>query len=183
VARPREHSDEELLDLVGQALARRTALSRWSLAEVAREVGVAPATFVKRFGSRHGLLAALSWRWIDSIPARPSGVDPLDELTAWVTQICSSTRGRAAALVGLRFLMEDVVDDELAGLLVTGWTKQVDYLAALLGETGWTGLGNSRECAQLLFDALNGSVLRAAAGDPGAPDALETMRSLVGLWT
>jgi AcrR family transcriptional regulator len=183
VARPREHSDDELLDLVGDALARRGTLGRWSLAEVAGEIGVAPATLVKRFGSRRGLLAALSRRWIDSIPARATGPDPLADLAAWVSQSCSSTRDRAAALVGLRLLMEDVFDDQLAGLLIEGWTKQVDYLAALLDRAGVDALGDPRACAQLLFDALNGGVLRAAAGDPRAPDALDTMRSLTGLWT
>jgi hypothetical protein len=62
-------------------------------------------------------------------------------------------------------------------------SSQATALAALLDETGWPGRGNSRECAELLFDALNGSVLGAAAGDSSAPDALDTMRSLVGLWT
>ncbi len=183
MARPREHTDDQLLELVGAALSRRTALSRWSLAEVATEVGVAPATLVKRFGGRHGLLVALSRRWIGSIPAASVGTGALDDLTRWVAEISPRAEDRAAAVVGMGFLMEDILDDELAGLLIEGWTKHVDSLATLLGEARLTRLGDPRECAQLLFDAINGCALRAAAGDPNPPDALQITRSLVSLWT
>jgi AcrR family transcriptional regulator len=183
MARPREHTDEDLLDLVGVALARRTARSRWSLADVAGESGVAPATLVKRFGSRHGLLVALSRRWIDSIPAQPAGGDPVGELTEWVSASFSPTPDRAAAVVGMQYLMEDLSDDELAGLLVQGWAKQVDYLTALLAGAGLARLGDPRTGALLLFDALNGGQLRAAAGDPHAASALTILHAFWELWT
>jgi AcrR family transcriptional regulator len=183
MARPREHTDEALLDLVGAALARRTARSRWSLADVAGESGVAPATLVKRFGSRHGLLVALSQRWIDSIPAEPAGGDAVAELTAWVEATFSPAPGRPAAVVGMQHLMEDLSDDELAALLAHGWAKQVDHLAALLAKAGLTRLGDPRTGARLLFDALNGGQLRAAAGDSRSADALSILRAFWELWT
>jgi AcrR family transcriptional regulator len=181
VARPRQHTDEQLLDLVAGALTRRTTLTRWTLAEVAAESGIAPATLVKRFGSRHSLLVALTRRWIDSIPVAVTATDPLQQLTTWVAGNSPPTRDRAAALVGMRLLMEDLSNDELAGLLVEGWTKQVEYLAALLARADLP-LRDPRQCAELLFDALNGGVLRAAAGDTNSPDAQDTMRSLLELW-
>jgi AcrR family transcriptional regulator len=183
MARPREHTDEGLLDLVGSALARRTARSRWSLADVAGESGIAPATLVKRFGSRHGLLVALSRRWIDSIPAAPAGGDVVAELTAWVSATFSPTPGRSAAVVGMQYLMEDLSDDELAALLAQGWAKQVDYLAALLTKAGLARLGDPLTGARLLFDALNGGQPRAAAGDLHPPSALTILRAFWELWT
>ena len=36
---------------------------------------------------------------------------------------------RRAALVGMAFVTKDLSDDELSGLLIKGWSKQVDYLA------------------------------------------------------
>lgn len=183
MARPREHTDSELLDLVGAALARRTARGRWSLADVAGESGVAPATLVKRFGSRHGLLVALSRRWIDSIPAAPRGGEPVAELTAWVRASFSATPDRAAAVIGMQHLMEDLSDDELAGLLALGWTRQVGYLAALLARTGLARLGDPLAGARLLFDSLNGGLLRAAAGDTRAADAAAILHAFWELWT
>lgn len=183
MARPREHTDEALLDLVGAALARRTARGRWSLADVAGESGVAPATLVKRFGSRHGLLVALSRRWIDSIPAEPAGGDPVSELKGWVCASFSPTPDRTAAVVGMQYLMEDLSDDELARLLALGWAKQVDYLAALLARAGLPRLGDPRTGARLLFDALNGGLLRAAAGDAQAAGAPAILQAFWELWT
>ncbi len=56
--RPRTATDDELLMAAGRAVSRVGPL-RLTLADVAREAGVAPATLVQRFGSKRGLLLAL----------------------------------------------------------------------------------------------------------------------------
>src|SRR5262245_5568922 len=57
--RPRATSDAAILEATGRAIAR-VGPARLTLAHVAAEVGVAPATLVQRFGSKRGLLLALA---------------------------------------------------------------------------------------------------------------------------
>lgn len=56
MARPRTIGGDRLLAATGAAIGRRGPA--FTLADVAREAGVAAATMVGRFGSRHGLLLA-----------------------------------------------------------------------------------------------------------------------------
>jgi AcrR family transcriptional regulator len=56
--RPRETTDEAFLWATARAVARHGP-ARMTLAHVAAECGVAPATLVQRFGSKRGLLLAL----------------------------------------------------------------------------------------------------------------------------
>src|SRR5215212_10096445 len=57
--RPRTASDVTILAAASRAIAR-LGPARLTLADVAREVGLAPATLVQRFGSKRGLLLALA---------------------------------------------------------------------------------------------------------------------------
>jgi AcrR family transcriptional regulator len=56
--RPRTITDEKLLNGAARAISR-VGPSRLTLADVAAEVGVSPATLVQRFGSKRELLLAL----------------------------------------------------------------------------------------------------------------------------
>src|SRR5512145_315992 len=56
MARPRTISDDTLLAATSAAIGRRGPA--FTLADVAREAGVAAGTLVGRFGSKHGLLLA-----------------------------------------------------------------------------------------------------------------------------
>jgi AcrR family transcriptional regulator len=58
VGRPRTIGDGELLRAAAVAIGRRGPA--FTLADVGREAGVAAATLVQRFGSKHGLLRALA---------------------------------------------------------------------------------------------------------------------------
>lgn len=57
--RPRETTDDALLEATQRAMSRYGP-ARLTLAHVAAEAGVAPATLVQRFGSKRGLLLTLS---------------------------------------------------------------------------------------------------------------------------
>jgi AcrR family transcriptional regulator len=57
--RPRTATDEALLEATARAVARHGP-ARLTLAHVAAEAGLAPATLVQRFGSKRGLLLALA---------------------------------------------------------------------------------------------------------------------------
>jgi AcrR family transcriptional regulator len=57
--RPRQTTDAAILGAAGRAIGRVGPV-RLTLADVAREAGVSPATLVQRFGSKRGLLLALA---------------------------------------------------------------------------------------------------------------------------
>ena len=88
MVRPRRLDDDALLERVADALQQRSSLTPWTLAEIAGQVGLSPAGLLKRFGSRRGVLLALSRRWIDSVPKRSTAAAMIRcELTMPVSDI------------------------------------------------------------------------------------------------
>lgn len=143
------------------------ASGSWTLAEAARAAGVHPATLIKRFGSRHSVLVALSKRWSAAIPEAPLTQDCLGELRSWVDRMARPPQDRSRGVAGVTMLLEDLKDDDLSRLLSEGWERQITYLAALisgaLGDGQLTRSPEPRTAATLLLDVVNGSYLRAAA--------------------
>jgi len=166
VARPRQHTDDELLHLVGESLAR-SGRAGWTLAEVGADAGVHAATLVKRFGSKRGLLLALSQQWVAGLVAQQQTNDPYAELLEWVSSLASPRAERERALADIAMLMEDLVDEQLSTLLARGWKKQVEYLAALMKNAQATGrLRRAPDpdlAATAMLDVANGAALRSAA--------------------
>src|SRR5262245_7611450 len=58
--RPRATTDEAILEATARTMSRM-APPQLTLARVANDLGIAPATLVQRFGSKRGLLLAM-WR-------------------------------------------------------------------------------------------------------------------------
>lgn len=187
MARPREHSDDDLLERIAAGLADATGA--WTLAEAARVAGVHPATLVKRFGSRHAVLVALSKRWSATIPEAPLTDDCLGELRSWVNGVGGPPRDRSRGVAGVTMLLEDLKDDELSRLLDEGWERQIAYLTALISRARDNGqLVHSpepRTAAALLLDVVNGSYLRAAASARSTTTvAVQTLlNALMESWT
>ena len=181
------HSDDELLDSISQGLAN--ASGSWTLTEAAHAAGVHPATLVKRFGSRHAVLVALSKRWRGALPQEPLTDDCFAELRAWADGVAKPPRERSRGVAGLTMLLEDLKDDELSRLLSDGWERQITYLAALIrgarADGHLSGSPEPRTAAALLLDVVNGSYLRAAASAHPAttvtPRAL--LHALLESWT
>jgi AcrR family transcriptional regulator len=181
VARPRRDEQQVLLDRIADALGQRRSLQPWTLAELAPAAGLSPAGLVKRFGSRQGILVALSRQWIDSIPDAPVGKSPPgEELRAWVAARFAMDAERVAH--GLVNLLDDLVDDQLRGLLAEGWAKEIRYLSALLTELELPRLGAADRAAALLFDALNGAMLRRAT-QPAFLGPTKVLDDLLEAWT
>ena len=185
VPRPRSNTDDELLDKVSGALSAREAMGHWTLAEVGAEIGVHAATLVKRFGSKKGLLLALSRRWIDAMPTEPQTTAPLDELIAWAEETFSHAHDRTAAVSGLNFLMRDLADDELAACLRQGWQRQADYVSSLLRTAALKNAPDPDRAGVLVVDALNGALLRASAHPHprSAHGTKTTITTLLEAWT
>lgn len=200
MARPRTHTDDELLERIEAALRDRPRVD-WTLAEVASSAGVHAATLVKRFGSKRGLTAAISERWIDGIPTAPTTGDPVRELHEWIdaagngaaraggtehhaAENAPTDRLRAAADIAM--LLDDLLDDELGALLQQGWAAQASYARSLLAAARASGaLTRAPEdtvAAQILLDTLAGERLRHAASAEHTR-TIRTTRSLLESWT
>ena len=187
VARPREHSDDDLLDRIGAGLADTSG--SWTLAEAARVAGVHPATLVKRFGSKHALLVVLSQRWVATLPEAPHTGDCFSELRSWIDGVAKPPNERSRGVAGLTMLLEDLKDDELSALLSAGWERQITYLTALINGARAAGeltrSPDPRTAAALLLDVVNGSYLRAvASARPAIIVAPQTLlNALMESWT
>ena len=185
MARPRRDDQEVLIDRIAATLSSRQQLEPWTLAEIAPSVGLSPAGLIKRFGSRSGILQALSHRWLAAIP-EPRSDDPADrpaaeEIRTWVEGRFAAG-GPHAIAYGLVNLVDDLLDESLRGLLAEGWEKEIRYLAGLLARLDLPGLRDPNAGAALLFDTLHGGMLRAAAStDPHHPT--ETLDQLLEAWT
>lgn len=179
MARPLTLTNEQILELVG-ASTDQTG-SAWTLAKAADAAGLHPSTLIKRFGSRHGLLLALSQRWIENIPVGATTSNPHGELLDWAASQTINQNGTALLVGRLDMLMEDLHDDELRALVHQGWTKHSAYLRDLVQRCQDRGQITSRlpaeTVAHLLLDTAHGALLRAAAH--AVPSQVDPGRTII----
>jgi AcrR family transcriptional regulator len=114
--RPRTVPDEQILGAAHRAMSR-LGPARWTLAEVAKEAGLSPATLVQRFGSKRGLMLALWAAAVDGVDAcfamlRPDHASPLDALLAGATMMSRHTKSAEEMANHLAYLQMDVSDPE-----------------------------------------------------------------------
>lgn len=182
MARTRSLNDDQIIQRVGDALG--DVGNAWTLASAAAAAGLHPATLIKRFGSRRGLLVALSERWVNNIPSEPTSGDAHQELLAWVHSASSSDVTGDQMLTRIDMLVEDLRDPELRALLHMGWQRNIDHLTALIDRARQAGQMrpglSSVTIAHLLLDTAHGSLLRNAVTPAQKdPDLMHTTRSLL----
>jgi AcrR family transcriptional regulator len=115
--RPRSTSDAEILSATHRAVTR-VGPKRLTLADVAREAGVSPATLVQRFGSKRKLLLAFvatgsseieaEWARILSLAER----SPLEALYAYAECMAGLAPNPDVLANHMSFLQMDLVDPE-----------------------------------------------------------------------
>lgn len=182
MSRPRRLDDDELLARIVHALEQRAEMTPWSLADIAPAAGIGPAALIKRFGSKSGLLQALTERWIASIPLGElsDGADPAEELAAYVGREFGAASA-AGAVYALSEVLGELHDPRLAGLLAEGWSRQARRLAELLAAMDLPGLHDAEAGGSLLLDALHGSLFRAAV-DLDRTSPLLTLERFLEMW-
>jgi len=118
--RPRETSDAEILAATGRAM-QRYGPAQLTLARVAKEAGVVPATLIQRFGTKRGLLLAACSTAPGSVPqqfaaAREKYKSPLRTLVELYVE-CSSFASTPESMVnGLAYLQNDLTDPEFRAI-------------------------------------------------------------------
>jgi len=114
--RPRQTSDAEILAATARVMQRRSP-TRLTLADVAKEAGVAPATLIQRFGTKRGLLLAVCSTAPGSVPqqfaaARAKHKSPLKALVELYAECTSFAPTPEAMANGLAYLQIDLIDPD-----------------------------------------------------------------------
>jgi AcrR family transcriptional regulator len=138
--RPRSVSDDAIL-LATQRTMARLGPVRLTLAEVAREAGLSPATLVQRFGSKRGLLLAVSASAVGGIDAcfaqildtvRRQRRSPLAAVLDAATEMSRNSRSPEELANHLAFLQIDVSDPDFhAHMLELSRRMEAGYRALL----------------------------------------------------
>ncbi|WHT19425.1 TetR/AcrR family transcriptional regulator [Crossiella sp. CA-258035] len=162
MARPRTITDRRLLDALGVVLGRSGPA--FTIAEVAQQAGVATGTVMQRFGSKHGLLLALSRDHragqAAAIRAAAAAADSPREAVL------------AGALVGYEFLDNaeqaannlaqlgvDLADPELREELALGYAAVNAELAELLAAAALPGAPAPEIAARILGALVSGAAM------------------------
>jgi len=163
--RPRETSDEHILAATARVMQRRSP-TQLTLADVAKEAGVVPATLIQRFGTKRGLLLALCRTAPDSVPqqfaaARAKHKSPLTALLDLYAECTAFAPTPEAMANGLAYLQIDLTDPEFHAITLAQFLAIRQETRKLLEEA--VAARELRKCdtAQLarLIQHLNGGAM------------------------
>jgi AcrR family transcriptional regulator len=137
--RPRSTSDADILSATHRAVVR-VGPKRLTLADVAREAGVSPATLVQRFGSKRQLLLAFvasgsseieaEWASILSLAQR----SPLEALYAYAECMAGMAPTPDVLANHMSFLQMDLVDPEFHHHALANARHTLEFLRKTLDD-------------------------------------------------
>ncbi|RKW71328.1 TetR/AcrR family transcriptional regulator [Galactobacter caseinivorans] len=162
--RPRLVDDVTLLRATVTIMGR-TGPSALTLALVATEAGVTPATVVQRFGNKRGLMLALAHSHAERaserhLHSRDQGSHPLQALTDLVVGTWDPATTPQVFANHLAFLCADLVDEDLRALTLATQRSQERTVRNLLDSAVAAGeLAPGTDTA-----ALTASIQSAVAG-------------------
>ena len=168
MARPRTISDDALVEAAGAVIGRRGPA--FTLADVAAEAGVAAGTLIARFGSKRGLLLAVSRAARARTAARAwaagSGAAGVREA---VLAGAEGLEDPAAAPNHLAQLGVDLADPELRATLVTDRRARREGLRRLVAGAGDLPRAPAPgRAADVLMALLDGTLLAWSLAPRGA---------------
>ena len=136
--RPRDTTDEEILAATGRVMQRRGP-TQITLADVAKEAGVVPATLIQRFGTKRGLLLAACRTAPDMVPrqfaeARAKHGSPLVALVELYADCSAFAPTPEAVANGLAYLQVDLTDPEFHAITLAQFRALRAETRRLLGE-------------------------------------------------
>jgi AcrR family transcriptional regulator len=176
--RPRTVTDDDILAATARAMSK-VPPTRFTLAEVAREVGLAPATLVQRFGSKRGLLLALSAQSAASMDAcfdmvRQVHSSPLEALFDAATQMARFSVTPEELANSIAYLQIDLSDPDFHHhILMSSRATQRGY-AALLDdavEAGELAPCDTKRLARAVEAVAAGSLIGWAIHRKGKAEA------------
>jgi AcrR family transcriptional regulator len=126
MARPREITDERMLTAAALVIGRLGP--GFTLADVAKEAHVAVGTLARRFGSKHGLLTAMTTAAIDDMRRQMRNAsDPVEALVDAYAPLDDPH----TAANNLAQLAADLADAELRGLMAEFYSVMEEEVGRL----------------------------------------------------
>jgi len=177
--RPRKASDAEILAAAARVMGR-VAPSGLTLAEVAAEAGLTPSAVVQRFGSKQGLLAALTRQAAADVPnafaaLRARHRSPLAALRAHARAFAGMGASAAGLAHHLAYLQLDLTDPAMHAAARAQASATRSELARLLADAVALGEltpdADPRRLARLVEVTLPGSLMTWALYEEGSAEA------------
>lgn len=136
--RPRETSDAEILAAAARVMQRRSPVEL-TLADVAKEAGVVPATIIQRFGTKRELLLANCKAWTADVAgqfalARAKYGSPLKTLVELLVESSGFAATPESLANFLAYLQIDLTDPEFRAVLLTQFVTTRDETKKLLDD-------------------------------------------------
>jgi AcrR family transcriptional regulator len=136
--RPRRVDDQAILDAAARVIGR-LGPTRFTLADVGAEVGLAAPTLVKRFGTKRKLLLALASQGAAStdacfVQARARTREPLEAVLDVATMMARAVESPLVLANHLAFLQIDLSDPEFHALAEAQAVRALAGYEALLAE-------------------------------------------------
>ena len=171
-------SDEQVLDAAARVLLR-LGPARFTLADVAAESGLAPATLLQRFGSKRGLLLAFARSAAASagMPfelARREKSSPLAALQLALVSACSELKSRQEVANSLALLLDDLTDEDLRAAAVAHARATESSIRDLLDAAVTAGELRKTDTVELALSvqaAFNGALIQWALRGSGKFDS------------
>ena len=115
--RPRKVSDGKIF-AAAQGVMSRLGPAQWTLADIAVEAGLTAGALVQRFGSKRGLMVALTVQVADAVPElfarlRAAQPSPLAALRAYADCMAQMGESPGALAHHLAYLQLDLSDPDL----------------------------------------------------------------------
>jgi AcrR family transcriptional regulator len=187
MSRPRQTSDEQILAATARVM-QRLSPTQLTLAEVAKEAGVVPATLIQRFGTKRNLLLTMCRTAPAGVPqqfaaARARHKSPLKTLIELYTECTSFAPTPEAMANGLAYLQIDLTDPDFHTITLAQFRALRDETRKLLDEA--VAAGELRKCdtAKLarLIQHVNGGAMLSWAVYREGPVAAWVRRDLEAL--
>jgi AcrR family transcriptional regulator len=136
--RPRTITDADILAAAGKTIIRMGP-AKMTLAAVARDAGLAPATLMQRFGSKRGLLLALANAALDDVEpcfqrTRATKRSPLAALIAAATDMTQYVTSPEQLANSLAFLQMDLSDPDFSAVAAENSRRMLGGYRRLLDE-------------------------------------------------
>ena len=164
--RPKTVDDVAVLDAAVRVIDR-AGPGGLTFGAVAKEVGLAPATLIQRFGSKRGLLLAIARRGADGAGAslREAALrnrSPLRALTAGLADMSSGVTSPEAMANHLAFLQIDLSDPEFHELALAHTGSVGEEIEAILERAvaaGELATEDTARLAQAVQTTYNGALI------------------------
>ncbi|HET9407880.1 MAG TPA: helix-turn-helix domain-containing protein [Candidatus Sulfotelmatobacter sp.] len=176
--RPRETSNGDLLAALSRVMQRVSPIDL-TLADVAKEAGVVPATLIQRFGTKRELLLANCKAWTGSVPqqfaaARARHRSPLKALIEFFAET-SSFAGTPRSMANfLAYLQIDLTDPEFRAVLLEQSKNMLRETTAVLEQAiaaRELRPGDAEALARLILEVNSGAMLGWATRPQGTLSA------------